>query len=305
MPADVDVSIKGLVFNIGRGSADDGPGLRTTVFMKGCPLKCIWCHSPESQRGEPELGFFFGRCIKCGTCFKTCEQGALVSCDNKRIQWEKCNNCLRCAHVCPSKALKVIGDWFTVAEIMDVIKRDIRFYKTSRGGVTFSGGEPLAQPAFLQACLMQCRKLGLHTAVDTCGFANWSVFKEILQYVNLFLYDIKLMDPQKHKDHTGFDNKLILNNLNNIRQHGKPVWIRVPLIPGYTDSEENISEIVKFIGELKNEERITLLPYNPVAGAKYQMVGRQYVLDDLNSQSQDRLAKLTKLLNNKSLPRLR
>jgi pyruvate formate lyase activating enzyme len=205
----------------------DGPGIRTTVFLKGCPLKCKWCHSPHSISIKPQLAFFANRCIACGACVNVCPQGAqIVSVTERRVLWEKCDNCGKCAEACPSKALEMVGEWFTVEQIINIVERDLVYYKNSGGGVTFSGGEPTAQPEFLASCLQKCKDLGIHTALDTCGFAKWSVFEKILPHVDLFLYDIKHMDNGKHAQFTGVGNELILENLKKISQRGKPVWVR-------------------------------------------------------------------------------
>lgn len=279
-----NLSLRGLVFSIGRFATDDGPGIRTTVFMKGCPLKCIWCHSPQSQGAVvSQLGFYSNRCIDCGACTKMCPQKALiVSPQATHIHWEKCDNCGKCVEVCPSKALEMVGEWLTVEQVMDILKKDWLYYKNSGGGVTFSGGEPTAQPRFLATCLKRCKEVGIHTAVDTCGFAKWSVFEEILPYVDLFLYDLKHMDSKKHKLFTGVGNELILKNAKRISKRGKPLWIRIPLIPGYTDSEENLSQSAEFIRELKFVQKLSLLPYNVASGANYSFIGRSYELEYLD-----------------------
>lgn len=275
--------LQGLIFSIDRFSAEDGPGIRTTVFMKGCPLSCIWCHSPQCQGAEgPQLGFYSSRCIGCAACVEVCPHKAQMVCPtDRRVLWDKCDNCGKCVDVCPSMALEMVGNWLTVEQLMNILKKDWVYYKNSGGGVTFSGGEPTAQAGFLAACLKRCKELEIHTAVDTCGFAEWAVFEEILPYVDLFLYDIKHMDSTKHKRFTGVGNELILKNLKKVSQHGKSIWIRIPLIPGYTDSEENLRQTGEFVRELKGVERVSLLPYNTAAGARYSYIGRKYELEHL------------------------
>lgn len=279
----------GLIFSISRFVAEDGPGLRTTVFLKGCPLRCVWCHSPQSQSAKPQLAFYSSRCIGCGTCVKVCPQDAqIVSPTERRILWERCDDCGKCVEACPSKALEMIGEWLTVEQVMNVVQRDLVYYRNSGGGVTFSGGEPTAQPEFLASCLKRCKDMGIHTALDTCGFAKWSIFEEILPYVDLLLYDIKHMDSAKHKQFTGVGNELILENLKRISQRGKPIWVRIALIPGYNDSEENLRRIAEFVRPLKAVEKVSLLPYNTAAGARYLSIGKNYELEHLIPHSEER-----------------
>lgn len=281
-----DQSIRGLVLAISRSSGEDGPGIRTTVFIKGCPLKCIWCHSPESQGPvAPSLSFYQGRCIRCGACVAACPRHLqMVSSNERSIRWRECQSCGRCVAVCPSGALEMVGKWLTVSQVMDVVSRDRAYYRNSGGGVTFSGGEPAAQPDFLAACFKRCRQLGIHTALDTSGYVAWSVLERLLPHVDLFLFDIKHMDNRQHRRLTGVGNKLILQNLRRIDHYGKPIWIRVPLIPGYNDSENNLREIAALVEQLGAVKKLSLLPYNDAAGAKYQFIGWKYELDDVSRQ---------------------
>lgn len=279
---------KGLVFSIDRFVCEDGPGIRTTVFLKGCPLRCIWCHSPESISAAPQLLFHSNRCIGCGACVEACPRDAqIVSPADRRVLWESCDNCSDCVAACPSAALEMAGEWLSVEQVMAAVERDLVYYRNSAGGVTFCGGEPTMQHEFLLACLEACKDLGIHTALDTCGQVKWSVLEEMLPYVSLFLYDIKHMDSARHKEFTGVGNELILENLVRIGERGKPIWVRIPLIPGYNDSEDNLRGVAEFVGPLQTVEKISLLPYNVVTGAKYRSIGKKYRLEQVVPYAKD------------------
>lgn len=277
-------ALKGLIFSIDRFVAEDGPGIRTTVFLKGCPLKCVWCHSPQSQAAEPQIAFYENRCIDCRMCVQACPQNAqIASAAGRQVLWEQCDNCGKCAEVCPSRALEMVGEWLTVEQVIRVVEKDLVCYRNSGGGVTFSGGEPAAQPEFLAACLKACQDIEIHTALDTTGLAKWSFYEKILPSVDLFLYDIKHADRKKHKQFTGVDNELIFGNLKKLSRRGKRIWVRIPLIPGYNDSKKNLLQIAEFVSPLKSVEKVSLLPYNMAAGAKYSFVGKRYELEHLDS----------------------
>ena len=265
----------GKIFNIQRYSIHDGPGIRTTVFFKGCPVSCIWCHNPESQSFEPELLQYKKRCIGCGKCLEICRNGALSLTDGSiKFDRVKCTSCGSCAEVCHAKAIELAGKIMTVPEVITQIEKDIIFYDESGGGVTFSGGEPLSQPEFLLDLLIQCKKKEYHTAVDTSGYGAPETIKSISSLTDLFLYDLKLIDDDKHIKYTGVSNKLILENLKIISQLGNRIYIRIPLIPGVNDDEVNIRSTVKVIQETEGIEQVNLLPYHNIAMDKYKRLGK-------------------------------
>lgn len=264
----------GRIFNIQRYSIHDGPGIRTTVFLKGCPLSCIWCHNPESQSFMPQLMFYSKRCIGCGKCGEVCRHEAL----NDR---NKCVSCGCCAEVCYAKARELVGKLVTVQEVMEQIDKDNIFYDESGGGITFSGGEPLAQPMFLLELLAECKKREYHTALDTSGYGSAEAIKAISGVTDLFLYDLKLMDDEKHIAYTGVSNKLILENLKTISQLGNRIFIRVPLIPGINDDESNIIAIAEVVQGTPGIEQVNILPYHNIAADKYKRLGRQSGLFDI------------------------
>ncbi len=252
------------VFDIQKCSFVDGPGIRTTVFFKGCNLRCAWCHNPESQNAAPELLYYRDKCTGCGKCREKCPNGL-----------EKCDLCGRCEAYCAADARRVCGRVYTADEIEEAVLADKVFYENSGGGVTFSGGECLLYPDFLQEVLQRCKKNGIHTAVDTAGHVPFERFERVLPYTDLFLYDIKAMDPQTHRAYVGVDNALILQNLAGLLQRGAKVWIRVPLIAGVNDSEQEMRAIAAFLQQNGLPERVELLPYHALGESKAQALGRE------------------------------
>ncbi len=271
----------GVVFDVRRYSVHDGPGIRTTVFLKGCPLNCWWCHNPESQRFAPQVVFRENRCTRCGICQDACTQNAIIwQGDMLVTETEYCTECGDCAAVCPSQARELAGKRFGADELVQLIRRDVTFYDESSGGVTFSGGEPLIQADFLREVLQACRQEEIHTALDTCGYAPWKVLDYLRQNVDLFLYDLKIIDEVKHRKYTGVSNRVILENLQKLAEAGHAVILRFPLIPGFTDSVENIHQIGEFAGALPNILRIDILPYHDTARLKYLRMGMRYGLPE-------------------------
>ena len=268
---------KGIVFDIKRFALNDGPGLRTTVFFKGCPLSCTWCHNPESRAFDPVLLFRPARCIRCLRCVEACPGKAVHVEDNLPVTDPGlCTVSGRCAEVCPSGAREIVGREYTVPEIIEEILKDRVFYEESGGGVTFSGGEPLAQPEFLAALLNACRKEGIHTVLDTSGYAEKEVILETAVLADLVLYDLKAMNPETHLLLTGVYNREILENLTLLSDAGTEVLIRFPLIPGRNDDEENIRATGIFVKGLSNILGVELLPFHPAAKEKHRRFSIRY-----------------------------
>jgi len=290
-------SDRGWVFDIRRYSVHDGPGIRTTVFLKGCPLDCWWCHNPESQSPTMELLLRPERCVRCGACLPVCPVGAAVpAADGFSTQADLCRLCGECVSACPGEAREMAGREMTVAQVVAEIERDIPFYDESGGGVTFSGGEPFAQPAFLRALLEACRTREIHTAIDTSGYVDWPVLDSIRPLTGLFLYDLKLIDDARHHAYTGVSNRRILENLRALLELGHPVILRVPLIPGVSAEMENICRLGELVAGLPGRVRIDLLPYHTAAAAKYRRMHRPYRLDGAVPPSREEQEELAGVL---------
>lgn len=290
---------KGIIFDIQRFSIHDGPGIRTTVFFKGCPLRCLWCQNPEGLIKEQEMVFTLRKCIGCRHCIEVCPEGAITEQDGGRsIDRSLCSLCGECVKVCPSTALEISGRWMVVSEVMEEIEKDMSFYKTSGGGVTLSGGEPTFQPQFCIALLKNCQLMGIHTALDTCAYQKWDVLDEVLNHVDLVLYDIKHIDDTKHKQFTGVSSKPMLDNIRRIDSKEIPVIVRIPIIPGFTDSEDNIEAIVRFVANLKNVIQIDLLPYHGLEKSKYEKLELVYQLDKITPPDAEHMRRLVNIVRN-------
>ena len=290
--------LRGIVFDIQRYSIHDGPGIRTTVFLKGCPLHCPWCHNPESQAAEPELMLLSGRCISCGACATACESGAAYAVgDAVLTDRERCTCCGACVEICPTQAREMVGQDMSVGEVMAQIERDTVFYDQSGGGVTFSGGEPLAQPEFLLELLEACRQREIHTALDTCGQAPWEVLDTVRHYVDLFLYDVKATDDETHRRLTGQSNAEIMQNLRNLSRAGHRIVLRVPIVPTVSDDVRHVRQIGALAASLPHLEGIDLLPYHHTGSDKYERVNRLYSLPDLRPPGEDRMSQLQGILS--------
>jgi pyruvate formate lyase activating enzyme len=272
-------SLTGTVFDIRKYSVHDGPGIRTTVFLKGCPLDCWWCHNPESQSILPEPMLRPNLCIACDVCLAVCPQGAIRR-DGDRLIWERelCDSCGECAEVCLAGAREMAGQAMTVSEVLAEIERDRLFYEESGGGVTFSGGEPLLQWRFLVELLRACREQDLHTALDTSGFAAWDVFEQVLPYTDLVLYDLKHTDPEQHRKVTGAPLAPILRNLERLSERGIPIWLRLPWVPGINDDRDHLRRVGELASRLPGIRQVSLLAYHPTAASKYERLGRPYRL---------------------------
>lgn len=265
----------GTVFQFKRYSIHDGPGIRTTVFLKGCPLTCIWCHNPESYSEEPQLAVFPLRCIKCGICAEVCPEEAIDTADPIVTDRKKCTVCGKCAGSCPAAAREIIGRIMSAAEVIDVIEKDIPFYEESGGGVTFSGGEPLMQFSFLEELLGLCRSRSIHTAIETSCHAPSDVFMKTAELADLLLCDIKLVDENDMMKNTGVSGKLIMNNIRQLAESGNNFRLRLPVVPGITDSQKNLAGIREFILSLRTAPLLELLPYHAAWREKCIRLGMQ------------------------------
>lgn len=267
------MELKGIVFNIQRFSTHDGPGIRTTVFLKGCPLTCHWCANPESQSQQPQLMVRDLKCSGCGECAEACPEKAIVlSKAGKRVlDWQKCNHCFACVPACLYDSLTIIGEYKTVKKVIEVVDKDQIFYQNSNGGVTISGGEPLVQHVFLESLLLGLKKGGYHITLDTTGFASTSVVRKIVPLVDLVLFDIKHLDSETHQRSTGVNNTIILDNARYIARHVR-TWFRIPLIAGYNDEADHIRQIAELAAE-SGVEKISFLPFHEGGVVKNSQMG--------------------------------
>ena len=290
---------QGVVFNIQHYSIHDGPGIRTTVFLKGCPLRCHWCQNPESQSGRPEIFFDSEKCIGCGKCLEVCPTGAIeIYGGHSRMNRMLCRGNAKCAEVCPNDARNLMGMYVTAGGVFKDIAEDKIFYQQSGGGVTLGGGEPLAQPRFSISLLKLSKDAGIHTALDTCGYAKWEILKELLSYVDLVLYDFKHMDPVEHERCTGVPNELMLNNARKIHHElSIPILARIPIIPGCNDSERNIEATARFVAaELGSSTRVHLLPCHRLGNAKHTRLERPGELLTFDPPSEEHMLELEKIV---------
>lgn len=291
--------MKGNIFNIQKYSIHDGPGIRTTVFFKGCPLKCQWCHNPESQNFNKEVMFFKDKCIECGFCLKACKNNALCFEENSiKINRDKCNICGDCCEECPTTARSMVGEEKSCDDVLKEILKDKIFYDESGGGVTFSGGEPLSQGKFLKTLLIKCKNKGINTTVDTSGFGDEKLIEDIAPYVDLFLYDLKIIDNEKHNKYIGVSNEMILNNLKALKNLNKRVFIRIPIIPTINDGNKDIDDFITTLKNIGVFEQINLLPYHNISSEKYRRLNKKYELTNINVPSDEKMEEIKKVFEN-------
>ncbi len=287
------------IFAIKRYALHDGPNIRTTIFFKGCPLACHWCHNPEGIDFKIEITTSSEKCVGCGECIVSCRKQALQAADNGiRRNIEKCNLCRTCIDTCPALVHEATGWQATTEQLLVEIKKDLPFYDQSGGGVTISGGEPLSQPDSLLALLKECGALGIHRTVDTSGFTPTETLLTIAEETELFLFDLKHMDNRQHQFYTGVANDLILHNLQTVTKSGQQVRVRLPLIAGVNDDEKNIRATGSFIAQCKGITGIDVLPYHPSATAKYRKLGLQYKGKNFTAPPQEQVIRIVQLLKN-------
>jgi pyruvate formate lyase activating enzyme len=299
--------IQGCVFHIIHGSFVDGHGIRTTVFLKGCPLRCLWCCNPEGQQPYSELKVTIDKCNQCGNCTSVCESGAISldrspkesSAGSRPVAVDRglCTNCGACVEVCHTGALDFFGEIMTVEEVYKVVAKDLEYYRASGGGVTIGGGEPTVQADFTYALMRRCQQAGIHVAIDTCGHTHTAKGLKILDEADLLLFDLKGMEPEGHGRNTGVTNELILQNLVRRGERGGPMIIRMPLVPGCNDSRESVVRIAELLSRYESVERVDLMPYHKFGTVKYEQLSREYGLGAVDSPSQEQINAVTEILD--------
>lgn len=294
--------LSGLILNIQRFSIQDGPGIRTTVFLKGCPLGCVWCHNPESMSPLRQIVFLQNRCIGCGECGRHCP-GAKIDGGERALPpgHEHCLLCGACIEACPTQARQMAGTEMTVQQVLAEVLQDRVFYEASGGGVTFSGGEPLAQPEFLRGLLAACRAHGLHTAVDTCGMARLEDLAAVAPLTDLFLYDLKMMDEEKHRRFTRVSNATILDNLRSLGRLHEQIWVRVPIIPGFNDSPADLEAAARFVAGIIGVRQVNLLPFHKTGLGKLRRLGRASEMSETEPPSVEAMDKALALFQSLGL----
>jgi len=293
----------GRIFEIERFAVNDGPGIRTLVFLKGCSLRCIWCCNPESQVHRTQLVSWKNRCLNCGYCIEKCEADALTKTpEGIVIDHTRCTVCGTCTDVCYAEALVLIGKEMTPEEVLEKVLKDEKFYQKSEGGVTFSGGEPFDQSAFLLRTAELCKEHDIHAAVETCGAVSWKTLEASLPLIDLFLYDLKMIDSSEHKQCTGVPNDRILDNFKRLVVADKEIRVRIPIIPGYNDGDTALGALVKFLKDNAPGIPVDLLPYHRLGRSKYDGLGIGYTLDALEPPSSERMSSIRKRFEVEGFP---
>ncbi len=281
----------GIIFDIKRYAIHDGPGIRTTVFFKGCPLTCPWCHNPEGIGRSPRVVYRKSVCIGCRECLEACPENALsAGPDGIDTDEARCKQCGSCVNICPAGARELIGKTETVDSLMEIIRKDVPFFDTSGGGVTFSGGEPLMQAEFLLEILAACGKEDIHRTLDTTGYTDPDTLKRVARHTDLFLFDLKFMDPEKHRLYTGVSNEQILINLETLARLDKGIIVRIPLIPGINDDAATINSMAAFLAHLPQIKTVHILPYHDFQKSKYDKFSINYKARDVEPPSPERVA---------------
>lgn len=292
-------NISGMIFDIKRFATGDGPGIRGLIFLKGCSLRCKWCANPESQVKRPQIMYYQEKCTGCGKCIASCSRQAIK--ENERwglyTDRKKCTNCGKCVEVCLYEARELIGEEKTAVEVMELIRRDRKFYENSGGGITLSGGEPLYQCEFARQLLRMASQDGIHTAIETTGFTSWSCLQSVVQYLDLIFYDFKHIDFEKHKKYTGVSNEKIIDNLKKLNSYlnENKVIIRIPFIPGYNSSDKIQRKMYSFISQLSHVKRVEIMPYHRLGSSKHFGLNRYYELKKLEPVKKDDLVYLIEL----------
>ncbi len=292
----------GAIFNIQRFSVDDGPGIRTLVFFKGCPLQCEWCSNPESQSMKPQVMYYPNKCKGCGICIEKCEAGC-INADNLFgiiTDHDCCIGCGACVDACYYGARELMGENVTVDELMNIIKKDYQFYENSNGGVTFSGGEPMMQAEFLREVLKECKEAGIHTAVETCGFSSWMNFKMNLEYIDLVFCDYKHCNDEKHQCYANKGNKLIKENIKKLSNEFNNLIVRIPYIPGFNSDDETLKQMIDNLVEM-NVKKVEILPYHRIGSDKYKGLGRVFKYEDIKSLKVNEISYILDLFKDKKI----
>lgn len=292
----------GIIFNIQRFSVHDGPGIRTVVFLKGCPLHCLWCSNPESQETGRQLMYLQQRCVECSRCVEACPKSVILQ--PGKIDRAICDLCGECVGICPNGALRFVGETRTVGEVLEEVEKDLLFYRRSGGGLTLSGGEPAVQYGFSLELLRQAKRRGINTALETSGLCSFRKLSTLGRYVDFVLYDVKHLDSEKHKQLTGTGNEQILENLERLTGTRSDVIVRIPVIPNFNDDENNLTKIAQFISQLGHRKvrRVELVSFHQYGRNKYQMLGRRYELWNLDPPSDEKLREAKSVFDKYGIP---